>query len=76
VLPARARAESRRLHLSAANQALVGRPSDASLADLRDALDDSALPWLVDVCLLDDFPDELRRLISDHGVAVRLPATA
>jgi predicted nucleotidyltransferase len=51
---------------------LCGRPADLALALalalLRADLDDSDLPWRVDLCLLDELPETLRELIARHGV--------
>ncbi|MEY2874545.1 MAG: hypothetical protein RLZZ373_1916 [Pseudomonadota bacterium] len=51
--------------------AVTGRPADLTLAALRADLEDSDLPWRVDVCLLDELPVPLRRLIARHGVTLR-----
>lgn len=53
--------------------AVSGRPDDLALAMLRADLDDSDLPWRVDVCLLDDLPDTLRGLIRQQGVSLQQP---
>ena len=47
--------------------AVDGQPGDLPLAALRADLDDSDLPWRVDVCLLADLPPSLRQLIARHG---------
>lgn len=48
--------------------AVSGRPTDLTLAELRADLEESDLPWRVDVCLLDELPAALRELVQRHGV--------
>lgn len=48
--------------------AVSGRPGDLALAELRADLEESDLPWRVDVCLLDDLPPALRELARCSGV--------
>lgn len=52
--------------------AVAGHPTDQRLAALRADLDDSDLPWRVDVCLLDELPASLQALIAAHGVVLAL----
>lgn len=40
---------------------------DLALAELRADLEDSALPWRVDVSLADDLPVPLRQMVLQHG---------
>lgn len=48
-----------------------GNPSvDLALAELRADLEDSALPWRVDVSLARDLPVALRDLVRQQGVDV------
>ncbi|ASM77565.1 hypothetical protein VITFI_CDS1787 [Vitreoscilla filiformis] len=42
------------------------------MAELRADLEESDLPWRVDVCLLDALPPALREQVRTHG-AVLLP---
>lgn len=53
--------------------AVEGRPADLALAALRADLEDSDLPWRVDVCVLDDLPAPLRELIAVQGVVLPAP---
>ena len=41
---------------------------DLALAELRADLEDSALPWRVDVTLAQDLPASLRQLVRQHGI--------
>lgn len=53
--------------------AVTGRPADLALAALRADLEDSDLPWRVDVCVLDDLPAPLQELIAVQGVVLPGP---
>jgi predicted nucleotidyltransferase len=50
--------------------AVPGRPADLALAALRADLEDSDLPWRVDVCLLAELTAPLQRLIASHGTTL------
>ncbi|MCK9215788.1 MAG: nucleotidyltransferase domain-containing protein [Rhodoferax sp.] len=43
---------------------------DIALANLRSDLEESSLPWRVDVNLAQDLPASLRQLIERHGVTL------
>lgn len=51
--------------------AVDGQPGDLPLAMLRADLDDSDLPWRVDICRLADLPPTLRQRIARHGYSVQ-----
>jgi uncharacterized protein len=55
--------------------AVSGAPSDLALAELRADLEESDLPWRVDVCLLDSLPPPLRERVCARG-AVLMPPPA
>jgi len=47
-------------------------PADTlALAHLRADLDDSALPWRVDISDANDLPSALRTLVLEHGVLLQ-----
>ncbi|KDB52910.1 hypothetical protein X805_15140 [Sphaerotilus natans subsp. natans DSM 6575] len=50
--------------------AVAGQPADLALASLRADLEDSDLPWRVEVCVLDELPASLQGLIATHGVVL------
>lgn len=47
---------------------------DLTLAELRADLEDSALPWRVDVSLAQDLPVSLREMVLQHGVGLQRSA--
>ena len=47
---------------------------DLALAELRADLEDSALPWRVDVSLAQDLPVSLRQMVLQHGVGLQRAA--
>lgn len=47
--------------------AIAGQPDAQHLAALREDLDESDLPWRVDLCLLNELPDHLRARITTAG---------
>lgn len=49
----------------------VTRADDLALAHLRADLEESALPWRVDVCDADDLPPALRDLVQAHGTLLQ-----
>lgn len=52
-----------------------GNPGiDLALAELRADLEDSALPWRVDVSLAQDLPVSLRQMVLQHGVGLQRTA--
>lgn len=51
-------------------------PDDLALAELRADLEESSLPWRVDIVTLDDLPDDLRQLVLQQGVIVQAQAGA
>lgn len=53
--------------------AVSGAPSDLALAELRADLEESDLPWRVDVCLLDALPPALREQVRTHGAGLMPP---
>ena len=44
---------------------------DLALAEFRADLQDSALPWRVDVSLAQDLPVALRQMVLQHGVGLQ-----
>ena len=54
--------------------ALTGRPAQlGALEALREALDESNLPFVVDVCLLEDLPSDWQSNIQKNGVFLPAP---
>lgn len=52
------------------------RPGDdAALAHLRADLEESDLPWRVDLSRTEDLPDALRELIGRRGIRIPRPVT-
>lgn len=50
--------------------AVLGQPSDLAMATLRADLEDSDLPWRVDLTPFDALPPSMRELIVHHGCLV------
>lgn len=47
---------------------------DKALANLRSDLEESALPWRVDISLATDLPATLRAQVERHGIWLGVPA--
>jgi predicted nucleotidyltransferase len=50
--------------------AVIGQPTALALAALRADLEESDLPWRVDLCEFDALPPALRELITRHGQTI------
>lgn len=49
----------------------MSKTDDKALAHLRADLEDSALPWRVDLSDAEDLPTPLRELVERHGVLLQ-----
>lgn len=49
----------------------LSESDDTALAHLRADLEESALPWRVDLCDARDLPPVLRELVAQHGVLLQ-----